>query len=106
MTNEQMKVLELVDEMDEEEKKTVRVPHYYKRNGKMLRRSYDDTIETERYRELFYGKGGIRGVKVFRCYKCGEMVDYFDLEHWCCDFDDENGCICSLCYEEELGDDL
>lgn len=106
MTNEMKKVLVLVEEMREEQKKTVRVPHYYKRNGKMLRRSYDDTVETERFRELFYGNGGIRGVKVFRCNECGEMVDYFELETWCCRFDHKDGCICSMCYEEEMGDDL
>ena len=106
MTNEMKKVLVLVEEMREEQKKTVRVPHYYKRNGKMLRRSYDDTVETERFSELFHGNGGIRGVKVFKCCECGEMVDYFELESWICDFDHEDGCICSLCYEEEMGDDL
>jgi len=107
MTNEQRKVLELVEEMRTEEKKTQYVPHYYKRNGKMLRRHYDDEIETERYKELFYSEhGGIRGVKVFKCSKCGELVDFFNLETWLCDFNDEDGCICSDCYEEEMGDDL
>lgn len=105
MTKEQMKVMALVEEMKAEEKKTQYVPHYYKRNGKMMRRSYDDTVYTERYKELFFGNGGIRGVKVFKCAECGEMVDYFELESWCCDF--ENGSfICAECYENDMGEDL
>lgn len=106
MTKEQMKVMALVEEMNAEEKKTQYVPHYYKRNGKMMRRSYDDIVYTERYRELFFGNGGIRGVKVFKCHACGKMVDYFGLETWCCDFYVPNGCLCAECYEEEMGEDL
>lgn len=106
MTAEMKKVLTLVAEMKEEEKKTVKVPHYYMRGGKMIERSYPDYVQTERYRELFYGLGGIREVKVFKCCECGEMVDYFSLETWCCDFSKKKGCICSECYESEMGDDL
>ena len=106
MTKAQMKVLELVKEMRAEEAKRQYVPHYYKRHGQMVRRSYDDCVDTERYLELFHGQGGIRGVKVFKCCECGEMVDYFQLEAWCCDFDHEDGCICDECYAEEMGDDL
>ena len=107
MTNEMAKVLALVEEMKEEKSKGHWVPKYYKRNGKMVRRSYDERVETERYTELFHSeKGGIRGVKVFKCHACGEMVDYFALENWCCDFSREDGCLCSTCYEEEMGDDL
>lgn len=97
MTKEMEKVMALVEEMKEEEKKTQKVPHYYKRNGKLLRRSYDDIIQTERYKELFYGNGGIRGVKVFGCAVCGDYVDYFDYteEGWCVE-----------CYERMMGDDL
>ncbi len=104
MNTEMMKVMELVAEMKEEEKKTVHVPHYYKRGGKMMRRSYDDTVYTARYKELFFGSA-IREKKVFRCEECGRMVNYFSLESWCCDF--ENGeYICSDCYESEMGEDL
>lgn len=105
MKKEIMKVLELVKEMKSEAEKTEHVPHYYKRNGKMMRRSYDDIVYTERYRELFYGNGGIRGVKVFKCEECGKMKDYFELESWCCDFN-RGEYLCSCCYEEEMGDDL
>ena len=37
-------VMEMVAEAHKEEKKTIHVPHYYKRNGKILKRNYDDTI--------------------------------------------------------------
>lgn len=107
MTTEQIKVLELVKEMEAEEAKREYIPHYYKRNGQILRRSYDDRKDTPRYKELFHSEaGGIRGNKVFRCAECGEMVDYFDLESWCCDFEEEDGLVCSCCYEDGMGWDL
>jgi formylmethanofuran dehydrogenase subunit E len=97
-------VLELVKEYYEEEKKTIRIPHYYKRNGKMLRRSYDDYIETERYIELNHILNS-EEARVFQCADCGEMVGYFELETWVCDFED-NKYICACCYETAMGDDL
>lgn len=100
-----MKVLELVKEMKVEEGKREWRPVYYKRKGQMVRRSYDERVDTERYKELFHGNGGIRGVKVFKCCECGEMVDYFELETWTCDFE-RGEYLCSCCYEEEMGDDL
>lgn len=105
MKNEIKNVLVLVKEMKEEEKKTVRVPHYYKRGGKMVERSYPDYVRTDRYNELFHGNGGIRGVNVFKCCECGKMVDYFALESWTCDFN-RGEYVCSHCYEKEMGDDL
>lgn len=99
-------ILALVKEVEEEEKKTVHVPHYYKRNGKMLRRSYDDHIYTDRYNELFYSdKSPLRAQKIFKCESCGKMVAYYDLEAWVCDFDKDEY-ICSICYEDEMGEDL
>ena len=107
MTTEMKKVLDLVAEMRNEEAKTERVPVYYKRNGKMLRRSYDDWKYTARYTELFHSpEGGIRENKIFICSCCKRYVDYFSLETWLCDFEDKNGCICSECYENDMGDDL
>lgn len=104
MTAEIRKVFALVDEMEEEKKKTKRVPHYYKRNGQMLRRSYDDTIETDRYRELFYSaEGGIRDNKCFTCEECGDKVDFFSVGWWACA---DGHCVCSCCVEEAYGDDL
>ena len=99
-------VLALVKEMREEEKKTQRVPHYYKRNGKILERSYPDYIYTERYKELFYSdESPIRKANIFKCECCGEMVNYFELESWTCDFENDEY-ICSECYENEMGEDL
>lgn len=97
-------ILDLVAEMREEEKKTERRPHYYKRNGKMVERSYPDYIYTDRYKELFFGEP-IRSKKIFKCGECGKMFHYFDLEQWCCDFENDNY-ICSNCYEEGMGEDL
>ena len=104
MTTEVKMVLELVAELHEEEKKTERRPHYYKRNGKIVERSYPDYIYTDRYNELFHGSA-IRRHNIFKCCECGKMVHYFKLESWCCDFEEEDY-ICSSCYEEEMGEDL
>lgn len=97
-------VLAMVEELEKESKKTVAIPHYYKRNGKMLRRSYDDYVETERYKELWKMLHS-EETKVFECSECGEMCGYFDLETWVCDF--EKGYYeCAMCYEDYMGDDL
>lgn len=99
-------ILALVEEVKAEEKKTQVVPHYYKRNGKMLERSYPDRIYTARYEELFYSEASpLRSEKIFCCADCGQMVAYYDLEDWCCDFETDDY-ICSLCYEEGMGEDL
>lgn len=97
-------VMDLVKEYKEEEKKTKRVPHYYKRNGQWLERSYPDYIYTDRYREL---NRLLRSPKarVFKCADCGKMVGYFDLENWMCRVED-GYFLCSMCYEEGMGDDL
>ena len=96
------KVLALVKDFETEEKNVRIVPHFYKRNGKMIERSYPDRFYSDRYYALMHE---IENAKVFKCADCGEMVSYFDLETWCCDF--ENGrYLCSSCYEEEMGEDL
>lgn len=97
-------VMKLVKEYHNEKKKTVRVPHYYKRNGKLLRRSYDDYIETERCIELNHILNSDEA-KVFQCVDCGEMVGYFELETWVCNFEN-NEYTCSGCYEDAMGEDL
>lgn len=107
MTNEMAKVLNLVKLMKSEEKKSYWKDVYYKRGGKMVKRAYGEKVVTELYKKLFYSEqGGIRGVKVFQCYECGEMVDYFSLESGCCDFYVPHGCLCADCYESGMGDDL
>ena len=67
-------VLALVAEMNEEEKKDVRVPHYYKYRGEIKRRLYDDIIHTDRYNELFNLLLSDEA-KVFKCEECGEMCE-------------------------------
>lgn len=107
MTNEMMKVLNMVKLMKSEEKKSYWQDVYYKRGDKMVKRSYGKKVNTALYEKLFHSEqGGIRGVKVFQCRECGEMVDYFELETWCCDFYVPHGCLCSECYENDMGDDL
>lgn len=104
-------VMEMVAEAHKEEKKTIHVPHYYKRNGKILKRNYDDTIYTARYEELFYDrkKETLRSeaARIFKCEECGKMFGYWDLEEWCCNFDEKNGhYLCMICYEDGMGEDL
>lgn len=102
-------VLAMVAECDAEEKKTEMVPVFYKRHGKMVRRSYDDRKYTARYEELFFDREEktLRSeeAKIFRCADCGRLVGYWDLEAWVCDFD-EDDYLCSECYEDSMGEDL
>lgn len=97
-------VLELVKEFKVETTKTTQVPHYYKRNGKILERSYPDTVYTERYKELRVILES-NDAKVFKCKSCGKMVSYFHLEKWLCDFE-QGKYLCSQCYETGMGEDL
>jgi hypothetical protein len=99
-------ILALVAEMKAEEKKTQKVPHYYKRNGKMLERSYPDYIYTERYKELAYSATSpLYTEKAFVDAETGKAYTYMELEAWACDFE-EDSYISSEEYEEEMGDDL
>lgn len=99
-------IMELVNEYKTEDKKTYTVPHFYKRNGKMVERSYPDYIKTDRFKELFYNdESPLRSAKIFTCECCKEKVAYFDLEAWTCDFETDEY-ICSECYENVMGDDL
>lgn len=77
------------------------------------KRSYEneDIVNTKRYEELFFDteEKTLRSeaAKIFKCDECGEMVGYWDLEDWCCEFSEENGYyICDCCYEDGMGDDL
>ena len=96
------KVLELVAELEIEKKNVKIVPHFYKRNGKMIERRCPDRIYSDRYHELLKI---INENEVFECSECGEKVSYYELETWCCDFKKENY-LCSCCYESEMGEDL
>lgn len=99
-------ILELVAEMEAEEAKTQDIPHYYKRNGQMLERSYPDHIYTERYKFLFFSnESPLRTEKIFKSSESGEMLAYMDLEDWCCDFE-KDYYISHYEYEEEMGEDL
>lgn len=99
-------ILKLAEEMETERAKTKEMPHYYKRNGKILERSYPDYIETERYKFLFYSdESPLSTEKIFKSSVSGKMLAYLDLERWCCDFE-EDYYISSWEYEDEMGEDL
>lgn len=71
----------------------------------------ENIVDTKRYKELFFDKEEktLRSneAKIFKCNECGEMVGYWDLEDWCCEFSKDNGYyICDCCYENGMGDDL
>ena len=97
-------VMVLAKEYEVERKAVKKVPHYYKRNGQMVERSTPDYIYSDRYYELSKILRSDKA-KVFKCSECGEMVTYFDLETWVCDFE-EGEYTCSLCYEDYMGEDL
>lgn len=107
MTDDMARVLNRVRWMKLEHAKGYIKDVYYKRGGKMVKRSYGERVDTYLYNKLCFSEdGGIRGKKVFKCHHCGKMVDYFGLESWCCDFYVPNGCVCSDCYNNEMGEDL
>lgn len=97
-------VMAMVKEYEVERKAVKKVPHYYKRNGKMIERSYPDYVYSDRYYELSKILNSDEA-RVFKCSDCGEMVTYFDLETWICDFE-EGEYTCSICYEDCMGEDL
>ena len=79
--------------------------------GKKTEIVHNDIVYTERYKELFFDNEEktlrSEAAKIFKCDECGEMVGYWDLEDWCCEFSENNGhYICDCCYENEMGDDL
>jgi hypothetical protein len=57
---------------------------------------------TPKYKKL---RQQIENEKIFYCPVCGRMVNYYDLENWCCNFDKDEY-LCSECYEEGMGEDL
>ena len=99
-------ILALAEELEAEEKKTQYIPHYYKRNGEWLERSYPDVIHTDRYNWLLCDEESpLNSAKIFKSEPSGEMVAYNELEAWCCDFEADHY-ISSLDYEDGMGDDL
>ena len=98
-------ILELAKEKEIEEKKTIKVPHYYKRNGMILERSYPDYIYTDRYRELTAYKSPLNTARVFVDKKTKKAYAYNDLEKWICDFEKDRY-VSSEEYENYMGDDL
>lgn len=52
--------------------------------------------------------GKALNTKVFICPSCGEKISFNELEYWGEDIKEviANKIPCSLCYEEEMGDNL
>lgn len=68
-------------------------------------------MKAKEYQRAAYGKISIKeeqSLKGFTCFCCKEECSFFDLEKYFCDFDDltGKGLICSLCFEEGMGEDL
>ena len=42
--------------------------------------------------------------RIFVCDECGEKCTYPELENWLCHLPEH--CICSFCYENNMGEDL
>ena len=97
-------VMAMVEEYKVEYKAVKKVPHYYKRHGQMVERSYPDYVYSDRFYELSKILDS-EEAKVFKCCECGEMVTWFDLEDWVCDFE-KGEYTCSCCYENYMGEDL
>lgn len=81
-----------------------RVVQTYKYRGQQKTR---EVIElTEEGRAIMMGEA--LNAEVFTCPCCGQKVSFNDLEYWGEDAEavaaDE--ITCSLCYEEEMGEDL
>lgn len=111
----------LVVELNIEDKKTKKVPVYYKRHGQMVRRSFDDRVPTERYLELLRLLDS-EEAKVFVCEDCGERITCFQAASWCYERDDDvfgdynfgvfdamerdGYVICSCCLEARYGEDI
>ena len=99
-------ILALAKTMEDEKKKTVKVPHYYKRNGKMVERSYPDYVETDLYKFLAYSKESpLKTEKIFKSSISGKMLSYYELEKWVCDFE-KDYYESSEEYEDRMGEDL
>lgn len=97
-------VIELIKEFQAESKKVTYEPVYYKRKGKLIRRSYDNIVHTARYHELRKVLSS-EETRVFKCEDCGKIYGYFELESWICDFENDNY-TCCYCYEDSMGEDL
>ena len=99
-----VEVKALVKEYEAEREAVKIVPHYYKRKGQLIERSYPDYIYSDHYYELRKILNS-EEAKVFKCEYCGEYYGYFDLENWVCDWE-KDLYLCGECYESEYGEDL
>ena len=82
----------------------IRVAETYKYRGQIKTRfTYKFTEEGERILKI------LEGEKLFRCPCCGELKNYGELEVWYEDTAEsiaDDRVTCSMCYEDEMGEDL
>ena len=75
----------------------------YKYRGQIKTRiKHEETEESRKIREML-------NVPMFTCPCCGKLVSFNRLEQWLVDTPEEianDECPCSICYEDEMGEDL
>lgn len=81
----------------------VEVEKEYKYRGEIKTRT---TFEmTEEGKEI----SRLLNTPMFTCPVCGQTVSFNDLEVWTDENEDDivnDECVCSVCYEDEMGEDL
>ena len=104
MTKMEMAILGKEFDKNYYSKYHIRVTETYKYRGVVkTRETLKMTEEGEKILDILDGE------KLFRCPCCGEMKSFLGLEVW--DEDTVESIVadevtCSLCYEEEMGEDL
>lgn len=64
----------------------------------------DKTIIGSKDWQKYYDILGSEENRIFVCDECGEKCTYPELENWLCHLPEH--CICSFCYENNMGEDL
>ena len=80
-----------------------RVTKTYKYRGEIKTQSFmEETEEWWKARKILE-------TPMFTCPCCGQLVGFTDLEHWLAESEEDfldDKILCSLCYEDEMGEDL
>ena len=95
--------MEFDSEYLHEGKYYTRVTETYKYRGQVKERSFMEmTAEGRRV-------DGLLDEPMFVCPDCGKLVSFNDLEVWLGESEEDflnDNVLCSLCYEDAMGDDL
>jgi len=104
MTKMEMAILGKEYQKNYYSKYHIRVTETYKYRGQTKTREIIRmTEEGLKIQDILFGE------ELFRCPRCGEMKSFGDLEIWDEDTAEaiaNDEITCSLCYEEEMGEDL